>query len=137
MDLKATRLVAVVTNSEQEAERQVNSWLNNFEDLEFTRFELESGRVGFAARGDLKSNIKTVATTIKENDIPIPPHVEVILCPVVHGRMIDVNVNDDDEDVTNADVFIIVIKIHIDHADRKSRHLKSSHHTISYAVFCL
>ena len=54
MDLKATRLVAVVTNSEQEAERQVNSWLNYFEDLEFTRFELESGRVGFAAKGDFK-----------------------------------------------------------------------------------
>ena len=108
MDLKATRLVAVVTNSEQEAERQVNSWLNYFEDLEFTRFELESGRVGFAAKGDFKSNIKTVVTTIKENDIPIPPHVEVILCPVVHGRLIDVNVNDDDEDVANADVFTLV-----------------------------
>lgn len=108
MDLKATRLVAVVTNSEQEAERQVNSWLNYFEDLEFTRFELESGRVGFAAKGDLKSNIQTVVATIKENDIPIPPHVEVILCPVVHGRMIDVNVNDDDEDVANADVFTLV-----------------------------
>ena len=108
MDLKATRLVAVVTNSEQEAERQVNSWLNYFEDLEFTRFELESGRVGFAAKGDLKSNIKTVVATIKENDIPITPHVEVILCPVVHGRMIDVNVNDDDEDVANADVFTLV-----------------------------
>ena len=108
MDLKATRLVAVVTNSEQEAERQVNSWLNYFEDLEFTRFELESGRVGFAAKGDFKSNIKTVVATIKENDIPIPPHVEVILCPVVHGRLIDVNVNDDDEDVANADVFTLV-----------------------------
>ena len=108
MDLKATRLVAVVTNSEQEAERQVNSWLNYFEDLEFTRFELESGRVGFAAKGDLKSNIHTVVATIKENDIPITPHVEVILCPVVHGRMIDVNVNDDDEDVANADVFTLV-----------------------------
>ena len=108
MDLKATRLVAVVTNSEQEAERQVNSWLNYFEDLEFTRFELESGRVGFAAKGDLKSNIQTVVATIKENDIPITPHVEVILCPVVHGRMIDVNVNDDDEDVANADVFTLV-----------------------------